>query len=110
MERGEATPAATIHEKEEIVLMQGPVVTEKPVKDGDEASGSTPMTSTRVSYGGETGPTETGREGSPILAEWREGPHQVIERRTGPGEEVRVCLSQYASGDTDGFVFNAGRG
>jgi len=104
MERGEATPAATIHEKEDIVLMQGTVVTEKPVKDGDEASGSTPTT---VSYGGGTGPTETAREDSSILAEWREGPHQVIERRTGPGEEVGPLpfLHHCTSGDTDGFIF-----
>lgn len=24
--------------------------------------------------------------------EWKEGPHRIIERRTGPGEEVRLCF------------------
>ena len=28
-------------------------------------------------------------DGTEILAEWKEGPHKVIERRAGPGEEVR---------------------
>ena len=98
VERGEITPAATIHDKEEIMLVQEPTVTEKPV--GDEASGSTP--STRVSDGG----GEAGeREGSLILAEWREGPHQVIERGTGPGGEVRLSFPLcYPSRDPDGFL------
>jgi len=29
-----------------------------------------------------------------VVGEWKEGPHRIIERRTGPGEEV--CLSFYA--------------
>ena len=98
MERGDATPAATINEKEEIILKQGPTVTEKPVLDGDEASGSTPTMGTRISDEEDVGQTGTEHEGSLILAEWREGPHQVIERRAGPGEEVRpIFLHCYAS-------------
>ena len=31
-------------------------------------------------------------DGTEVYAEWKEGPHRVIERRTGPGEEVRICL------------------
>ena len=27
-------------------------------------------------------------DGTEVLAEWKEGPHKVIERRSGPGEEV----------------------
>jgi len=30
-------------------------------------------------------------DGMEVLAEWKEGPHRIIERRIGPGEEV--CLS-----------------
>lgn len=30
-------------------------------------------------------------DGTEVFAEWREGPHRIIERRIGPGEEV--CLS-----------------
>jgi len=81
MERGDATPAATIREKEDIVLAPGLTITEEPVRDGDQASGSTPTTST----------ADEG-EDSMILAEWREGPHQVIERRTGTGQEVRLSF------------------
>lgn len=93
MERGDATPAATINEKEEISLAQGPTVTEKPVLDGDQASGSTPTMGTSTGDGEDVAPTGTEHEGSLILAEWREGPHQVIERRVGPGEEVRPIFS-----------------
>ncbi|KAF9644537.1 hypothetical protein BDM02DRAFT_3102770 [Thelephora ganbajun] len=108
MERGEVTPAATIHEKEDVTLVQGSTVTE-PVEGGDETSGSTPMTSTRVSDGGEADQTAGEHEGSVILTEWREGPHQVIERRSGTGGEVRLSLLRYYTfGDTDGLLFDAG--
>lgn len=29
-------------------------------------------------------------DGREIVAEWKEGPHNIVERRAGPGEEVRV--------------------
>jgi sodium/hydrogen antiporter len=29
-------------------------------------------------------------DGMEIFAEWKEGPHRIIERRIGPGEEVRL--------------------
>lgn len=79
MERGEAKPAPTIHEKEEIVMVP------ELAADGDEATGSTPAASTAVSDLEEAGE----HEGFLISAEWREGPHQVIERRSGPDGEVR---------------------
>jgi sodium/hydrogen antiporter len=93
MERGQVpTPATTIHEKEGITPKRGLIVTEKSATDGDQSNGSTPITSTRVSDGGEAGlnPDEPG--GSVTLSEWREGPHQVIERRTGSTGEVRTPL------------------
>ena len=31
-------------------------------------------------------------DGTEVYGEWKEGPHRIIERRTGPGEEVRICL------------------
>lgn len=31
-------------------------------------------------------------DGTEVYAEWKEGPHRIIERRIGPGEEVRICL------------------
>jgi hypothetical protein len=30
--------------------------------------------------------------GTEVFAEWKEGPHRIIERRTGPGEEVCLYL------------------
>ncbi len=29
-------------------------------------------------------------DGTEVFAEWKEGSHRIIERRTGPGEEVRT--------------------
>ena len=31
-------------------------------------------------------------DGTEVFAEWKEGPHRIIERRTGPGEEVCFCI------------------
>jgi sodium/hydrogen antiporter len=31
-------------------------------------------------------------DGTDVYAEWKEGPHRIIERRTGPGEEVCLCF------------------
>jgi hypothetical protein len=30
--------------------------------------------------------------GTEVFEEWKEGPHRIIERRTGPGEEVCLCF------------------
>ena len=87
MERGVGTPAATIREKEDVIVVQGPIVAE-PVGYGDEASGSTRAASTAVSDVGEGGENEN----SVISTEWREGPHQVIERKAGPSGEVRCSF------------------
>lgn len=35
-------------------------------------------------------------DGTEVFAEWKEGPHRIVERRTGPGEEVWLCLHGYA--------------
>jgi hypothetical protein len=87
LERGEVTPAVTLDEKEDITQVQDLAVAEKRMGDGDEVSGSILLPSTRV---GEPRPTTNEHEG--ILTEWREGPHQIIERRTGSGGEVRIFL------------------
>ena len=29
-------------------------------------------------------------DGMETIAEWKEGPHKIVERRSGPGEEVRI--------------------
>lgn len=102
MERGHITPAATIDEKEDITPKRGLVMTEKRVVDEDESSGSTP------SDGGETGLTPGEREGSVTLSEWREGPHQIIEKRTGSTGEVRIPSPRFCTGDTDGLLPRSG--
>lgn len=33
-------------------------------------------------------------DGSEVIAEWKEGPHNIIEKRAGPGEEVRILTVQ----------------
>jgi hypothetical protein len=41
-------------------------------------------------------------DGTGVFAEWKEGPHRIIERRTGPGEEVCFCfysVCQYVIND-----------
>ncbi|RPD62512.1 hypothetical protein L226DRAFT_504125 [Lentinus tigrinus ALCF2SS1-7] len=35
-------------------------------------------------------------DGTEVLAEWKEGPHNVIERRRGPGDEVEVEVQRNA--------------
>ncbi|KAF9240279.1 Sodium/hydrogen exchanger family-domain-containing protein [Melanogaster broomeanus] len=39
---------------------------------------------------------ESPPDGSETILEWREGPHKVIERRAGPGEEVNVEIIRNA--------------
>lgn len=80
-------PAVAINEKDE---------TEIHVEDGGESNDSTPGTSTKLSDGEGVTPDE--REDSITLSEWREGPHQVIERRTGSTGEVRIPLHCCLSG------------
>ncbi|ETW81447.1 Na+/H+ antiporter [Heterobasidion irregulare TC 32-1] len=63
---------------------------------------------------------ENAPDGDDILQEWKEGPHRVIERRAGPGEEVRAfirsvfclfaCVCVCASRADDGVVAGRGRG
>ncbi|KAF7304120.1 Na+ H+ exchanger 1 [Mycena indigotica] len=47
---------------------------------------------------------ETPPDGETVLAEWQEGHHRVIERRAGPGEEVKVEVLRNTSldGSSDG--------
>lgn len=40
-------------------------------------------------------------DGTEVIGDWKEGPHRIIERRTGPGEEV--CLRFYVVCQ---YVFN----
>ncbi|KAH9954957.1 Sodium/hydrogen exchanger family-domain-containing protein, partial [Russula dissimulans] len=40
-------------------------------------------------------------DGMEIFAEWKEGPHRIIERRIGPGEEVEVEVQRNAYGPSE---------
>jgi len=35
-------------------------------------------------------------DGTEVFTEWKEGPHRIIERRTGTGEEVCLSFDGYA--------------
>ena len=35
-------------------------------------------------------------DGTEVFAEWKEGSHRIVERRTDPGEEVCLCFDVYA--------------
>lgn len=107
MERGEATPTATIHEKDGIVSVQGQPVVEKPAGVEDEVGGPTPVRSRR---GSDIGEATMRREGSGTITEWREGPHRVIERRTSSTGEVCIPPLCRPVSNTNDLLFHAGRG
>ncbi|KAL0576556.1 hypothetical protein V5O48_005420 [Marasmius crinis-equi] len=51
-------------------------------------------------------PGETPPDGEEIVSEWQEGPHRVIERRKGPGEEVEVeVIRNYGSSEAQSSMF-----
>ncbi|TFK52645.1 hypothetical protein OE88DRAFT_1658020 [Heliocybe sulcata] len=51
--------------------------------DRDQSSGETVA-------GKETPKGDNPPDGQEIVAEWKEGPHKIVERKAGPGEEVEV--------------------
>ncbi|KAI9509473.1 Sodium/hydrogen exchanger family-domain-containing protein [Russula earlei] len=40
-------------------------------------------------------------DGTEVYSEWREGPHRIIEQRTGPGEEIWVEVQRNAYGPSE---------
>ncbi|KAI0059568.1 hypothetical protein BV25DRAFT_1860149 [Artomyces pyxidatus] len=58
--------------------------------DGDHAAEPTPK-------------PDNPPDGDDLVAEWKEGPHRIIERRGGPGEEVEVEVQRnfFGPGDTE---------
>ncbi|KAF5391889.1 hypothetical protein D9757_001639 [Collybiopsis confluens] len=50
-------------------------------------------------------------DGVEVLSEWQEGPHRVIERRKGPGEEVEVeVIKNYGSPHAHSSLFHGRHG
>ncbi|KAF9267003.1 hypothetical protein L218DRAFT_895138 [Marasmius fiardii PR-910] len=46
-------------------------------------------------------------DGEEIVSEWQEGPHRVIERRKGPGEEVEVeVIRNFGSSEAHSSLFH----
>lgn len=90
MEKGEAgTPAessGTTSKRTSVGTVVPPAVTDArstDVVEEDRVSPSGTLT-------GEELAKENPPDGSETELEWREGPHKVIERRRGPGEEVEI--------------------
>ncbi|KIK63818.1 hypothetical protein GYMLUDRAFT_40904 [Collybiopsis luxurians FD-317 M1] len=56
-------------------------------------------------------PGEDPPDGTEIMSEWQEGPHRVIERRAGPGEEVEVeVIKNYGLPDAHSSMFRGQHG
>ncbi|KAI6006470.1 Sodium/hydrogen exchanger family-domain-containing protein [Pisolithus marmoratus] len=90
MEKGEAgTPAessGTTSKRTSVGTVVPPAVTDArstDIVEEDRVSPSGTLT-------GEEFTKENPPDGSGTELEWREGPHKVIERRRGPGEEVEI--------------------
>ncbi|THH29119.1 hypothetical protein EUX98_g5069 [Antrodiella citrinella] len=67
-----------------------------------EKSGSA-STSSQTRAGEESDPREeVPPDGTETVTEWKEGPHRIVERRPGPGEEVEVEVQRdaFAPGET----------
>ena len=94
MERGETGDAAKDDLSGRRLEMVGPEEDEKgdrgvPKRDTDSADADVLTVAVAEP---EEAKADNAPDGTEVYAEWKEGPHRVIERRTGPGEEVRICL------------------
>lgn len=90
MEKGEAgaptESSGTISKRTSVITAVPPTVTDtRPTEIVEEGGVSPSGTLTGEEFGKENPP-----DGSETELEWREGPHKVIERRRGPGQEVEI--------------------
>ena len=65
--------------------------TEKVVESGSSQT-QTQVEGSPTRESGEDMREENPPDGKEVVAEWKEGPHNVIEKRAGPGEEVRSAM------------------
>ncbi|KAF9269679.1 hypothetical protein L218DRAFT_993689 [Marasmius fiardii PR-910] len=73
----------------------------------DEKKGTQKNARRRSPAEGEVLPEgEAPPDGEEIVSEWQEGPHRIIERRKGPGEEVEVeVIRDYGSPEAHSTLF-----
>ncbi|KAH8104782.1 Sodium/hydrogen exchanger family-domain-containing protein [Cristinia sonorae] len=96
VERGDTI----IDEKVDIESRRGDSITEKGEGSSSEPEKSAaPSTHSHIK---EDVREEVPPDGTETIAEWKEGPHRIIERRDGPGEEVQVEVQRnaFAPGET----------
>lgn len=89
MERGTLPPSEKEPRRENFDQVEGSS-TSQDEKD-ERSSRSQDESTTRVD--GSDIRDENAPDGGEIVQEWQEGPHRIVERRAGPGEEVRNRLS-----------------
>jgi hypothetical protein len=93
MERGQAgdveKEGTTSGPSEIVVLEEDEKMERGPSADGDSADAD--ALTVAVTEPEEAKP-DNAPDGTEVYAEWKEGPHRIIERRTGPGEEVSIFL------------------
>ncbi|KAJ4488279.1 Sodium/hydrogen exchanger family-domain-containing protein [Lentinula aciculospora] len=122
LERGEHTPHEKLSPEGSVgsspTEVEGPGegdkrvhVTISPPPISPRASASPGVQGIGEEPGAETlPPGEEPPDGTETLSEWQEGPHRVIERRAGPGEEVEVeVIKNYGSPDAHSSSFRGER-
>ena len=94
MERGEIDDAAKDDisgRRSEMVSPEEDEKRDRDVPNGDRDSADADALTVAVTEP-EEAKAGNAPDGTEVYAEWTEGPHRVIERRTGPGEDVRIRL------------------
>ncbi|KZT25414.1 hypothetical protein NEOLEDRAFT_361131 [Neolentinus lepideus HHB14362 ss-1] len=93
MERGEATTPIddekSAASRRESSTADDSVGLSHDVRHAGEKDQSSGETIAEGDLGGDM-KDENSPDGDEIVAEWKEGPHKIIERKAGPGEEVEV--------------------
>ncbi|KAF8504889.1 Sodium/hydrogen exchanger family-domain-containing protein [Russula emetica] len=101
MERGQAGEGAKEGLSTEPSVVVGPEEDEKkdsavPREDSVDADAVTVVVTELEEFKADNAPDDT-----EVFGEWKEGPHRIIERRTGPGEEVEVEVQSNAYGPSE---------
>ncbi|KAG1818647.1 Sodium/hydrogen exchanger family-domain-containing protein [Suillus subaureus] len=104
LERGEG--GLTEEEKSVLESKRASTITASPLSpDGTEQVGEASSAETRaeaaLAKDEEETKEETPPDGKEATAEWKEGPHKIIERRGGPGEESKAQEVFQVGGSSD---------